>query len=219
MPEQPVAEYVFSPARRRDLLWSGLFFGAVGGFCFLGGLYRLRWPVPGDETPALLAVAVMSGALAAACLRALLTLPRAGRLAFFADRAELPQSLAPPWCFLAPRRLEYAAVVRWGATEVTALTPVIILVFAVAPPGGRKERCVWLTISHYPDPSAVREEFRKRLPPPRAVEIGSVFGTASFGPELAPEPPGPGRVPWSAEAQAGDGRSAERGMRPNPRCT
>ena len=206
VPERPVAEYHFSPGRRRDLMWSGLLFGVIGGFCFLGGLYRLRWPVPGDETPALIFVAAMGGVIAAVCLRTLLVLSRAGRLAFFADRAELPQSLLPPWCFLAPRRLDYAAVVQWGAAEPpTSLVPVTVLVFAVAPPGGGAKRILQLTVSHYPDPAAVREEFRKRLPPPCVAEIGSVFGTVSFR-ELAPEPPAaPGRVPWSAEAQADNG--------------
>jgi hypothetical protein len=125
---------------------------------------------------------VFGAGVMAFCLLALLAMPRAGRLVFFAERVELPPSMIPPWCFLGPPRFVYSDVTRWGTGEIKYADDqkATVLVFAVASAGGAR-RTHKLTLSNYADRDAVRQEFQKRLPPPRAVEIGA-FGGITFRP-------------------------------------
>lgn len=186
MLEVPEAEYYASRERRQKVFAFCILFSIFPGLtCLLIGLYRLRSPVPGDETPALVAVAVMGGAIVLGCCLALLALPRAGRLAFFRDRAELPRTLVPPWCFLPPRLLPYEAVARWGVGEDTRSDKkVTVLAFNIGAPGSG--RTMTFVISDYPNPGAVLSEFRRRLPRPCVVKFGRLFGGVTFHPGSAP---------------------------------
>src|SRR5262249_21694664 len=107
---------------------------------------------------------------------------RAGRLRFFADRAELPRAPAPPWCWLAPKRLVYAEVHRWGATlyDPDGTGAHTVLVFDVCPTDGMAHRIIKFGISYYSDPKAVLAEFVRRLREPQRVEIGWLLGGVSF---------------------------------------
>jgi hypothetical protein len=181
---EPAIEYRQSSVHRRNVVGGCIGFSIFAGLPLLSfGLRRLRSPVPGDEPLALVLAVLMGCAVLAVCLLTALAALRAKRVAFLADRAELPPvSFFPPWCFLPPSSLRYSDVTRWGLARVTGgPIELSVLAFELGAPGGRLGKTLKLVSSEYADPAALFEEFQKRLPPPCEVRLGSVSDNPIFG--------------------------------------